>query len=111
MALEEALVTVWWGALVEGAEEVGVGGQRFCGCGRRRGNGCAKLILCSRQKLRGWSRIRKRNRARAQLARAGHKVMQFISAGRYIGNVVDGKVTIYGGKKRANDDAGAGPAG
>jgi len=25
--------------------------------------------------------------------------MQFLSAGRYIGNVVDGKVTIYGGKK------------
>ncbi len=26
--------------------------------------------------------------------------MQFLSAGRYIGNVVDGKVTIYGGKKK-----------
>jgi hypothetical protein len=28
-------------------------------------------------------------------------VMQFLSAGRYVGNVVDGKVTLYGGKKRA----------
>jgi len=29
MTLEEALVTVWWGALVEGAEEVELEGQRF----------------------------------------------------------------------------------
>ena len=33
----------------------------------------------------------------AQLARSGKKVMQFLSEGRYVANVVDGKVTIYGG--------------
>ena len=32
----------------------------------------------------------------AQLARKGHKVMQFLDAGRYVGVVVDGKVTVYG---------------
>ena len=32
----------------------------------------------------------------AQLARAGKKVMQFLSDGRYVANVVDGKVTLYG---------------
>jgi hypothetical protein len=32
----------------------------------------------------------------AQLARAGKKVMQFLSEGRYVANVVDGKVTLYG---------------
>jgi hypothetical protein len=35
----------------------------------------------------------------AQMARSGKKVMQFLSEGRYIANVVDGKVTLYG--KRA----------
>jgi hypothetical protein len=35
----------------------------------------------------------------AQMARAGKKVMQFLSEGRYLANVVDGKVTTYG--KRA----------
>jgi hypothetical protein len=35
----------------------------------------------------------------AQMARAGTKVMQFLSGGRYVANVVDGKVTLYG--KRA----------
>ena len=32
----------------------------------------------------------------AQMARAGKKVMQFLSEGRYVANVVDGKVTRYG---------------
>jgi hypothetical protein len=33
----------------------------------------------------------------AQLARSGKKVMQFLSEGRYVANVVDGKVTLYAG--------------
>jgi hypothetical protein len=31
----------------------------------------------------------------AQLARAGKKVMQFLRGGRYVANVVDGKVNLY----------------
>jgi len=53
------------------------------------------------QRLRGLEQNPKTESRWAQLARAGHKVMQFLSAGRYIGNVVDGKVTIYGGKKKS----------
>jgi hypothetical protein len=34
----------------------------------------------------------------AQLARSGKKVMQFLSEGRYVANVEDGKVTFYGGR-------------
>ena len=37
----------------------------------------------------------------AQLARKGHQVMQFLSAGLYVGNVLDGKVTSYGGRKKS----------
>ncbi len=32
----------------------------------------------------------------AQMARSGKKVMQFLSEGRYVANVVDGKLTHYG---------------
>lgn len=32
----------------------------------------------------------------AQMARSGKKVMQFLSEGRYVANVVDGKITVYG---------------
>ena len=35
----------------------------------------------------------------AQMARTGKKVMQFLSEGRYVANVVDGKVTLYGGRE------------
>ena len=31
----------------------------------------------------------------AQMARSGKKVMQFLSEGRYVANVADGKVTFY----------------
>ena len=31
----------------------------------------------------------------ARLARSGKKVMQFLSEGRYVANVVDEKVTLY----------------
>jgi hypothetical protein len=37
------------------------------------------------------------------MARSGKKVMQFLSEGRYVANVVDGKVNLYGkrgGKSR-----------
>jgi hypothetical protein len=36
----------------------------------------------------------------AQMARSGKKVLQFLSGGRYIANVVDGKVTFYSGRDR-----------
>ena len=32
------------------------------------------------------------------MARAGKKVMQFLSEGRYVANVVDGKVNFYAEK-------------
>ena len=32
----------------------------------------------------------------AQMARAGERVMQFLNKGRYVANVVGGKVTMYG---------------
>lgn len=35
----------------------------------------------------------------AQLARAGKRVMEFLEGGRYIGVVVDGKVTLCGKSK------------
>jgi hypothetical protein len=35
----------------------------------------------------------------AQMARKGSKVMQFLSAGRYVAVVHDGEITHYGGKR------------
>lgn len=38
----------------------------------------------------------------AQMARSGKKVMQFLSEGRYVANVVDGKVNFYGWAAETN---------
>jgi hypothetical protein len=32
------------------------------------------------------------------MARSGKKVMQFLQNGRYVANVVDGKLTMYGSR-------------
>ena len=101
MTLEEALVRVWRGALVEGAEEVELEGQRFAVRETPRKRLREVDFVFEGQKLRGLEQNPKTESRWAQLARAGHKVMQFLSAGRYIGNVVDGKVTIYGGRKKS----------
>ena len=100
-SLEETLVDVWRQALVENASEVQIGGKYY------------PVVKTSRKRLRevvfdfDGNEIRAieqnpETKSRwAQMARAGKKVMQFISEGRYLANVVDGKLTLYG-KSAAN---------
>jgi hypothetical protein len=115
MTLEEAMVKVWRQALVEGAAEVELNRKTFAvrETPRKRlrevdfefeGQPSRKTIRDIRDTkivLRGLEQNPKTESRWAQLARAGHKVMQFLSAGRYIGVVVDGKVTLYGGRKKS----------
>jgi hypothetical protein len=100
MTLEEAMVAVWRGALVEDKAEVELGGQTF----RVRATPKKHLreidFVFEGQTLRGLEQNPRTESRWAQLAREGHKVMQFLDAGRYVGNVVDGKVTLYGEKKK-----------
>jgi len=61
-----------------------------------------KAVRDTKIELRGLEQNPNTESRWAKLARAGHKVMQFLSAGRYIGVVVNGKVTLYGGKKSSD---------
>ena len=99
MTLEEAMVRVWRQALVEGAADVDLEGQKFPVRETRRKRLREVDFVFEGQPLRGLEQNPKTESRWAQLARADHKVMQFLSAGRYIGVVVDGRVTLYGGKK------------
>lgn len=36
------------------------------------------------------------------MTRAGKKVMQFLTEGRYVANVADGKVAMYGRRKETS---------
>ena len=96
MTLEEALVEVWRQALVEGARDVELGGEKFAVRETPRKRLREVDFVFEGEPLRGLEQNPETGSRWAQLARAGHKVMQFLSAGRYIGVVVDGKVTLYG---------------
>ncbi len=106
MTLEEALVTVWRAALAENSREVELEGQTFPVRTTPKKRLREVDFVFDGQELRGLEQNPLTGSRWAQLARAGHKVMQFLSAGRYVANVVDGKVTLYGGKK----STGIGPA-
>jgi hypothetical protein len=102
MTLEEAMATVWRQALVDDAAEVDLLGRKFAVRDTPRKHLRQVDFEFAGQSLRGLEQNPETESRWAQLARAGHQVMQFLSGGRYIGVVVDGKVTLYGGKKTVN---------
>src|SRR5690242_9214601 len=95
MTLEEALVKVWRTALVEDAAEVTLDDQTFTVRTTPKKRLREVDFVFGGQALRGLEQNPDTGSRWAQLARAGHPVMQFLSAGRYVANVVDGKVTHY----------------
>jgi len=93
--LEEALVTVWRQALEENANIIELEGQRYPV--RRTSRKRLRQVDFSfgGQPLRGIEQNPETASRWAKLAREGHAVMQFTAGGRYIANVVDGKVNSY----------------
>jgi len=99
MTLEEALVHVWHATLVDDAHEVKLNGKTFPVHITPRKRLRQVDFVFAGQPLRGLEQNPETGSRWAQLARAGRHVMQFLSEGRYIANVVDGKVTVYASKK------------
>jgi hypothetical protein len=101
--LAEALVAVWRQAMVENARVVELEGKSYPVCRTARRNLRQVDFTFAGQAIRGLEQNPETQSRWAQLARAGHKVMQFLVEGRYIGNVASGKVTLYSagaGKQR-----------
>ena len=101
MTLEEALVHVWRTAMVEDAPQVELDGQTFPVRTTPRKRLRQVDFVFDGQSLRGLEQNPETGSRWAQLARSGHNVMQFLSEGRYVANVVDGKVTLYGGRRNS----------
>jgi hypothetical protein len=103
-SLEETLISGWRQAMVDDARTVMLEGETF----PIRRTSRAKLrevdFRFNAEVLRGLEQNPKTNSRWAQLAREGKKVMQFVSARRYIANVVDGKVQFYGHRSRELHD-------
>jgi hypothetical protein len=106
MTLEEVLVAIWRQALVEGADTVVLGERRFPVI-RTPKKKLLQIDFSYRGRpLRGLEQNPRTGSHWAELALSGAKIMQFLSAGRYLAVVVDGKITMYGGAARKKDGSG-----
>jgi len=97
-SIEETLIEVWRQALVENTNVVELGTERYP-VRRTPKRGLRQVDFeFDGNEIRGLEQNPEAKSQWAQLARSGKKVMQFLSDGRYVANVVDGKVTFYGGR-------------
>jgi hypothetical protein len=93
---DQALTQVWRQALVENATLVELDGTRYR-VRRTPKRGLRQVdFVYDGNEIRGLEQNPETKSRWAQLARSGKKVMQFLSEGRYMANVVDGKLTLYG---------------
>ena len=96
LSLEEALTQVWRQTLVENAKVVVQGTERYpVRLTPKRGLRQGDFVFDGNE-IRGLEQNPETKSRWAQMARSGKKVMQFLSEGRYVANVVDSKVTPYG---------------
>lgn len=94
-SFERTLIEVWRQALVENSA-VKLDGNRYP-VRRTPKRGLRQVdFLFDGNEIRGLEQNPNTKSRWAQLARSGRTVMQFLSEGRYVANVVDGRVTLYG---------------
>jgi hypothetical protein len=96
LTLEETLTEVWRQALVEDATVIKLGEERYPV--RQTPKRALREVdfVFDGTDIRGLEQNPETKSRWAQMARAGQKVMQFRSEGRYLANVANGKVTLYG---------------
>jgi len=95
MTLDEALLSVWRQALDENLNLVELDGARFPVRRTQRRRLRQVDFVIGTQSLRGLEQSPETRSKWAAMAREGQKVMQFLSGRLYIGNVADGKLTLY----------------
>jgi hypothetical protein len=95
VTLEEALVSVWRQTLDENLNLVELEGARFPVQRTQRRRLRQVDFVVGAQSLRGLEQSPETRSKWAAMAKDGQKVMQFLSGGLYIGNVADGKLTLY----------------
>jgi hypothetical protein len=94
-SLEQTLIDVWRQVLIENAKKVELGTERYPV--RRTPKRRLRQVdfVFEGNKIHGLEQNPETKSRWAHMARAGKKVMQFLSEGRYVANVVNGKVTMY----------------
>jgi hypothetical protein len=85
-----------WQALVENADVVVLGTEQYSVRPTPKRHLREVDFVFDGSEIRGLEQNPDTKSRWAQLARSGKKVMQFLREGRYVANVVDGRVTLYG---------------
>jgi hypothetical protein len=94
-SFEETLTEVWRQALVENTTAVELDGSRYP-VRRTPKRGLRQVdFIFDGNEIRGLEQNPDTRSEWAKLARSGKLVMQFLSEGRYVAVVVDGKVKLY----------------
>jgi hypothetical protein len=99
ISFEQSLIDVWRQVLIEKVKVVELAREHYPVRQTRKCRLRQVDFTFDGSNVRGLEQNPKTKSRWAQMARSGKKVMQFLSEGRYVANVVDGKVTVYG--KRA----------
>jgi len=94
-SFEQTLIDVWRQVLVENATEVELEAERYAVRLTPKRRLRQVDFTFDGNQIRGLEQNPETKSRWAQMARSGKKVMQFLSGGRYVANVVDGKVTMY----------------
>ena len=98
LSFEQVLIEVWRQALVDQAKAVELGSERFP-VRRTSKRGLHQVDFTFQgNAIRGLEQNPQTKSQWAHMARSGKKVMQFLREGHYVANVVDGMVTLYGGR-------------
>jgi hypothetical protein len=94
--LKETLIDVWRQVLLDNASEIVLGSERYF-VRRTPKRGVRQVdFMFEGNEIRGLEQNPETKTRWGRMARSGKKVMQFLSEGRYLANVADGKVTLYG---------------
>ena len=95
-SFEETLIEVWRQVLVDDAGAVELEGERYEVKRTPKSRLRQVDFVFEGRPIRGLEQNPSTKSQWAQLARSGKKVMQFLSEGRYVAVVVDGKAKLYG---------------
>jgi hypothetical protein len=96
LSFEQVLIEVWRQALVEKADVVELGAERYPVRLTPKRRLRQVDFKFDGQQIRGLEQNPETKSRWAQMAKSGKKVMQFLCERRYVANVVDGKTTMYG---------------
>src|SRR3984885_12222825 len=94
-SLEDVLVSVWRQVMAEDAKTVTLNDESYPVRRTTRSKLREVDFKFEGAALRGVEQNASTRSRWAKLAQQGKKVMQFLADGRYVANVVDGKVTVY----------------